>query len=135
MFGEKLTQLRKAKGLSQGDLAGKLNVVRQTVSKWEKGFSVPDAGMLLRIAEVLDAPVDELLNETINFAGEKETMKYDVIIIGAGPGGIFAAYELMQHKPELKVAVFEAGHALKNRRCPIDGEKSRPVSAAKAAAL
>ncbi len=50
-------------------------------------------------------------------------MKYDVMIIGAGPGGIFAAYELMQKKPELKVAVFEAGHALHQRRCPIDGEK------------
>ena len=46
-------------------------------------------------------------------------MNYDVIIIGAGPGGIFAAYELMQHKPDLKVAVFEAGHALDKRRCPI----------------
>ena len=50
-------------------------------------------------------------------------MNYDVIIIGAGPGGVFAAYELMQHKPELKVAVFEAGHALSKRRCPIDGNK------------
>ena len=50
-------------------------------------------------------------------------MKYDVIIIGAGPGGIFSAYELIQKKPELKVAVFEAGHALENRKCPIDGEK------------
>ena len=50
-------------------------------------------------------------------------MKYDVSIIGAGPGGIFAAYELMQRKPSLKVAVFEAGHALNRRRCPIDGEK------------
>ena len=50
-------------------------------------------------------------------------MMYDVIIIGAGPGGIFAAYELMQKKPELKVAVFEAGHALSKRRCPIDGDK------------
>ena len=40
-------------------------------------------------------------------------MKYDVIIVGAGPGGIFAAYELVQQKPELKVAVFEAGHALR----------------------
>lgn len=50
-------------------------------------------------------------------------MKYDVIIIGAGPGGIFAAYELMQKKPHLKVAVFEAGNELKKRKCPIDGDK------------
>ena len=50
-------------------------------------------------------------------------MNYDVIIIGAGPGGIFSAYELVQNKPELKVAVFEAGHSLNKRHCPIDGEK------------
>ncbi len=50
-------------------------------------------------------------------------MNYDVIIIGAGPGGIFAGYELMQKKPDLNVAVFEAGHALDKRFCPIDGEK------------
>ena len=50
-------------------------------------------------------------------------MNFDVIIIGAGPGGIFAAYELMKKKPSLKVAVFEAGHALAKRCCPIDGEK------------
>ena len=50
-------------------------------------------------------------------------MNYDVIIIGAGPGGIFAAYELMQRNPNLKVAAFEAGHSLEKRHCPIDGEK------------
>ena len=50
-------------------------------------------------------------------------MHYDVIIIGAGPGGIFSAYELTKLRPELKVAVFEAGHALNQRRCPIDGDK------------
>ncbi len=50
-------------------------------------------------------------------------MKYDVIIIGAGPGGIFASFELMKLNPELKVAVFESGHALEKRHCPIDGEK------------
>lgn len=50
-------------------------------------------------------------------------MNYNVIIVGAGPGGIFAAYELMQLKPELKVGVFESGHRLEQRRCPIDGKK------------
>ena len=50
-------------------------------------------------------------------------MNYDVIIIGAGPGGIFSAYELTHLKPELKIAVFEAGHCLEKRHCPIDGEK------------
>ena len=50
-------------------------------------------------------------------------MKYDVMIIGAGPGGIFSAYELTRHNPNIKVAVFEGGHELKKRRCPIDGDK------------
>lgn len=50
-------------------------------------------------------------------------MKYDVIIIGAGPGGIFSAYELMKKKPDLKVAVFETGYTLEKRKCPIDGDK------------
>lgn len=50
-------------------------------------------------------------------------MKYDVIIIGAGPGGIFTAYELTRKNTDLKIAVFEAGHALENRHCPIDGDK------------
>ena len=50
-------------------------------------------------------------------------MKYDIIIIGAGPGGIFTAYELTQKQTDLKIAVFEAGHPLEKRRCPIDGDK------------
>ncbi len=50
-------------------------------------------------------------------------MNYDVIIIGAGPGGIFSAYELTKEDRGLKVAVFDAGHALNRRKCPIDGEK------------
>ena len=50
-------------------------------------------------------------------------MNYDVLIIGAGPGGIYSAYELTQRCPEKKVAVIEAGHALSRRHCPIDGEK------------
>ena len=48
---------------------------------------------------------------------------YDVLIVGAGPGGIFTAYELLEKKPSLKIAVFEMGHELQKRRCPIDGEK------------
>ena len=53
---------------------------------------------------------------------------YDVIIIGAGPGGIFSAYELMQKNKDLKIAVFDAGHSLEKRHCPIDGDKVRTVS-------
>ena len=62
-------------------------------------------------------------------------MKYNVIIIGAGPGGIFAAYELMQRKPGLKVAVFEAGHALNRRHCPIDGEKIKTCIGCKSCSI
>ena len=62
-------------------------------------------------------------------------MKYDVIIIGAGPGGIFAAYELMQKSPGLKVAVFEAGHALDKRRCPIDGDKIKSCIGCKSCSI
>lgn len=50
-------------------------------------------------------------------------MKYDVIIVGAGPGGIFSAYELTRLQPQLKIALFEAGHELSRRKCPIDGQK------------
>jgi uncharacterized FAD-dependent dehydrogenase len=50
-------------------------------------------------------------------------MNYNVIIVGAGPGGTFAAYELTKKNPDIKVAVFETGNALNKRRCPIDGEK------------
>ena len=62
-------------------------------------------------------------------------MKYDVIIIGAGPGGIYAAYELMQKKPDLKVAVFEAGHTLSKRKCPIDGDKVKTCIHCKTCAI
>jgi len=62
-------------------------------------------------------------------------MNYDVIIIGAGPGGIFAAYELVQQKPDLKVAVFEAGHALSKRRCPIDGKKIKTCISCKSCSI
>jgi uncharacterized FAD-dependent dehydrogenase len=62
-------------------------------------------------------------------------MNYDVIIIGAGPGGIFAAYELVQKKPNMKIAVFEAGHALNKRHCPIDGEKIKTCIGCKSCSI
>lgn len=61
MLNTNLKQIRKAKGLSQEELAIRCNVVRQTVSKWEKGLSVPDADLLIRLAEVLEEPVATLL--------------------------------------------------------------------------
>ena len=61
MLGENIRALRKARGLSQQELAERLHVVRQTVSKWEQGLSVPDADMLVRLAECLEVSVEELL--------------------------------------------------------------------------
>ena len=61
MFGDNLKTIRKAKGFTQEELAIKINVVRQTVSKWEKGLSVPDVDILNRIADVLEVSVSELL--------------------------------------------------------------------------
>ncbi len=62
-------------------------------------------------------------------------MKYDVIIIGAGPGGIFAAFELMQKDSSLKVGVFEAGHSLDKRHCPIDGKKIKTCIGCKSCSI
>ena len=65
MLNENIKNLRKSKGLSQEELAIKLNVVRQTVSKWENGLSVPDSSMLISLADELDTSVSELLGEPI----------------------------------------------------------------------
>jgi putative transcriptional regulator len=65
MLKENIKSLRKSKGLSQEELAIKLNVVRQTISKWEQGLSVPDAEMLIKLAELLDTTVSTLLGENI----------------------------------------------------------------------
>ena len=75
MLNENMKALQKAKGLSQEELAIKLNVVRQTVSKWEKGLSVPDAGMVIQIAEVLDTTVNVLLGEEIPVSEEPDFTK------------------------------------------------------------
>ena len=62
-------------------------------------------------------------------------MQYDIIIIGAGPGGIFSAYELVQNDPTLRIAVFEAGHPLEKRRCPIDGDKVKSCIGCKSCSI
>ena len=62
-------------------------------------------------------------------------MKYDVIIVGAGPGGIFSAYELTKKNPSLKVAVFEKGYSLEKRKCPIDGDKVKSCINCKSCAI
>ena len=66
MLNENIKALRKTKGLTQDELAIRLNVVRQTISKWEKGLSVPDAEMLQKIAEVFEVNVSKLLGSSIN---------------------------------------------------------------------
>lgn len=65
MLNENMKAIRKSKGLSQQELAVRLNVVRQTVSKWEQGSSVPDSDMLISISEVLETPVSTLLGENV----------------------------------------------------------------------
>ena len=62
-------------------------------------------------------------------------MQYDIIIVGAGPGGIFSAYELARERPELKIAVFEAGHALEKRHCPIDGDRVKSCIGCKSCSI
>ena len=74
MFGENLKTLRKQKGFSQEELATRLHVVRQTISKWEKNLSVPDADTLIRLAETLEVSVSELLGAKI----ENENAASDV---------------------------------------------------------
>ena len=71
MFSDNLKRIRKEKEFSQEQLAVKLNVVRQTVSKWEKGLSVPDADLLMKLAEVLDVTVDDLLGKKIDIADDE----------------------------------------------------------------
>ena len=74
MLKDNLKTLRKNKGLSQEELSIKLNVVRQTISKWETGLSVPDAEMLVTISELFETPVSEILGENIE-KKEKDDLK------------------------------------------------------------
>ena len=70
MLGENIKAIRTSKGLSQQELAVKLNVVRQTVSKWEQGLSVPDSDLLISLSEVLETPVSILLGEPVAGTGD-----------------------------------------------------------------
>lgn len=74
MFSKNLKILRRQKGLSQEELAERLHVVRQTISKWEKGLSVPDADLLIRIADIFETSVSALLGETIEASENKNTI-------------------------------------------------------------
>lgn len=74
MFSENLKQIRKEKGISQEELAARLNVVRQTISKWEKGLSVPDAELLIKLSEILETSVGTLLGDTIEAAADKNVI-------------------------------------------------------------
>ena len=75
MLNENLKQLRKSKGLTQEEFALQLGVVRQTISKWEKGLSVPDSEMLIEISERFDVPVSTLLGDTIEPAEKEDLIK------------------------------------------------------------
>ena len=72
MLNENIRNLRKQKGLGQEELANRIHVVRQTVSKWESGLSVPDSSMLISLANELDVTVSDLLGETIENNGEND---------------------------------------------------------------
>lgn len=78
MFRKNLKTLRKQKGFSQEELASRLHVVRQTISKWEKNLSVPDADTLIRLAEILEVSVSELLGSKIENENENGNVTNDV---------------------------------------------------------
>lgn len=82
MFNENLKRIRKNKGLSQEELATQLNVVRQTISKWEKGLSVPDADMLIRIAELFEISVSELVGEKLDNRADTNDITEQLSSIG-----------------------------------------------------
>lgn len=74
MLSDNIKNLRKEKGMSQEELAEKLNVVRQTVSKWEQNLSVPDSEMLIKIGDVFEVSVGSLLGETVEVKGTKSEL-------------------------------------------------------------
>lgn len=101
MLKDNLKTLRKNKGLSQEELSVKLNVVRQTISKWESGLSVPDAEMLISISKVFEVPVSEILGENIV---EKE--KNDIKVISEKLEIINEQLSMMQKQKRQKTIQF-----------------------------
>ena len=101
MLNENIKRLRKLKGLSQEELAIKLNVVRQTVSKWKNGLSVPDSSMLIVLADELDISVSTLLGESVSESASDDlkiiSEKLEVI-------NLQLAKKSMNNNPELAVA-------------------------------
>ncbi len=81
MLNENIRTLRKAKGFTQEELAARLNVVRQTISKWEKGLSVPDSEMLIKISELLEVSVSDLLGSKIPDNAEKTDIARQLEIV------------------------------------------------------
>ena len=117
MLHENFKLIRKSKGLSQGELAIKINVVRQTVSKWEQGLSVPDSEMLLRISKALDTPVNVLLGEVVT----EESVDNDMQTIASKLERLNEQYARnCEHRRKCKrnifiiIAVISAGTLLSN---------------------
>ena len=81
MLSEYLKTIRKQKGLSQEELAIRLNVVRQTISKWEKGISVPDSDMLIRLAEILEVNVGDLVGKKIEEEDKRDALTEQLVRI------------------------------------------------------
>ena len=132
MLCDNLRKLRRAKGLSQEELAVKLNVVRQTISKWEQGSSVPDSEMLLRIAAELDTTVNVLLGDTVDaeespdlktiaaklevlneqFAKRNETRRkvWRVIFIAVGALDLFSLIQMVIKVVWLQIVINSVGN-------------------------
>ena len=101
MLSENIRAIRKSKGLSQEELAVKLNVVRQTISKWEQGLSVPDSNILISLSEALDTPVSVLLGEIV-----EQTETNDLKVISEKLEIINLQLALSRYAKRKKLTVF-----------------------------
>ena len=101
MLSENIRAVRKSKGLSQEELAVKLNVVRQTISKWEQGLSVPDSNMLISLSKALDTPVSVLLGEIV-----EQTEVNDLKVISEKLEIINLQLALSRNAKRKKITVF-----------------------------